>query len=125
MSVHPFNQVVADSERVRHDRERRIHGGAGRKETSVDDVEVVNFVSFAIDVQSGGLRIPPKANRPVLMRHTGKRYAITHEQIAREDTLMTFMAMDRASSLLLHKPFQFHVETLVTFLVVLRVLQDD
>src|SRR5256885_2658859 len=36
MSVHPLDQVVSNSQRIRHDRQRRIHRRARAEETPVD-----------------------------------------------------------------------------------------
>src|SRR4051812_33309463 len=54
-SRQPFEQVVADAQRIRDRRERGIHCGGGRKEARVDDVEVVEVVRLAVHVE----RRPP------------------------------------------------------------------
>ena len=50
-------QVVADAQRVRHRGERRVHGAARGEEARVDDVEVVEVVRLAVDVERRGRRI--------------------------------------------------------------------
>src|SRR5439155_23983691 len=58
VSPEPLSEVVTDPERVRHDGERRIHRAARREEARVDDVEVVDVMSLAVDVEGRGLGIP-------------------------------------------------------------------
>ncbi len=38
LHTHPSYQVIADAQRIRHDRQRRIHRAAGREEARVDDI---------------------------------------------------------------------------------------
>ena len=40
--------MVAYAQRVRHDRECRIHRAGGAEEASVNDVQVIHFVRFAV-----------------------------------------------------------------------------
>ncbi|SRR6266516_5472670 len=56
VSREPLPEVVTDPERVRHDGERRVHGTARGEEARVDDVEVVDLVGLAVDVEGQGLR---------------------------------------------------------------------
>src|SRR5262245_64826978 len=72
-SLEPLEQVIADAERVGHDRERRIDCSARGKEARVDDVEVVELVRLAVRVQRGCLRVVPEPNRAVLVREAGQR----------------------------------------------------
>src|SRR5205823_2919146 len=74
-SREPLPEVVTDPERVRHDGERRVHGTARGEEARVDDVEVVDLVGLAVDVEGRGLGIPAEAHGTVLMRHAGQRDA--------------------------------------------------
>src|SRR5215471_8073643 len=105
MSVHPFDQVVTYAKSVGHDCERWIHSRAGREKAAVDHVKVVDFMRLAVYVQCRCFGVGPEADGPVLMRHAGKRDAIAHIKIAREDALVTFMTVDRARALLLHQLF--------------------
>jgi hypothetical protein len=43
--------VVADAEGVRHRGQRRVHGPDAREEARVDDVQVVELVGLAVDVE--------------------------------------------------------------------------
>ena len=75
VSPEPLPDVIADPERVRHDGEGRVHGTARGEEARVDDVEVVDLVGLAVDVEGRGLGIPAEAHGAVLMRHAGERDA--------------------------------------------------
>src|SRR2546422_4857817 len=65
----PPREVLAHTQRVGHDRERRIDGGARRKERRVDDVKVVDFVGAAVRIQRRGGRVEAEAHGAVLVRH--------------------------------------------------------
>src|SRR5215208_3095226 len=65
-SVHPFQQVIADAQRVGHDRQRRVHGAARREEAAIDDIQVVHVVCLAQWIERGGLRVAAEADRAVL-----------------------------------------------------------
>ena len=54
--THAVEQVIAHAQRVGHDRQRRIHRAARREEAAVHDVEVVDFVRPAVDIERRGLR---------------------------------------------------------------------
>ena len=60
----PLEQVVADAQRVGHRRQRRVHGARGREEAGVDDVEVVEVVGLAVDVERGRAGSVPKRTVP-------------------------------------------------------------
>ena len=120
--VHPFDQMVADAERVRHDRQRRIHGRARGEEAAVDDVQIVDLVRLAVDIQSRGFRVVPEANGPVLMRDAGQGNAVADEQIAREEPLVALVAVNWARGLLLHQLLQLAVQPLVALFVVRLVV---
>src|SRR5262245_61447829 len=70
-SGEPLGEVLADADRVRHRRQRRVHGADAREEAGVDDVEVVELVGLAVDVEDRRLRIRAEAARARLMRHAG------------------------------------------------------
>src|SRR5690606_36105352 len=65
--AHSFEQVVTDPQRVRHGREGRVHRANARKETRVHDVEVVDLVRAAVDVEHRGGRIRAEATGPGLV----------------------------------------------------------
>src|SRR5271165_1077238 len=113
MLLHPFDQVIPDSERIGHNRERRIYGGAGREEAAVHYVEIVELVGLAVNVERGSPRIAAEPNRPVLMRHAGQRNAIANEQVASEQPPMTLRPVNLACGLPLHQLFQFRVQALM------------
>ena len=65
------------------------------------------------------------ANRSYLMRHTCQRNALTDIEVAAEQSLMAFAAMDLARGLLLHEFLQLDDEPLVTFFVVRFVTENN
>ncbi len=95
-------EMIANSKGVGHDRQRRIHRSTGWKETSIHNVKIVEFVRFAIFIQSRCFRIAAETDRAVLMGHAGQRDAVSDKQVSREQALMTFMAVDTAFRLLPH-----------------------
>ena len=76
--------MLADSERVRHDRQRRIDRAAGDEEAAVDDVEIVQIMRLTVGVQRARLGIVAEAHGADLVRHTGEGDALADEQIARK-----------------------------------------
>jgi hypothetical protein len=75
--AHPFQKVIADAQRVGHDRQRGIHRAARRKEARIHDIEIVKIVRLTVDIENGGLRIPPEPHGAVLVRDAGQRYALS------------------------------------------------
>src|SRR5689334_15525017 len=65
--AHPeaIQQVVADAERVGGDGEGRVHRRARAEEAAVDDVEVVEIVRLAVDVERGRLGVVAEPDRAV------------------------------------------------------------
>src|SRR5262249_41121984 len=78
-----------------------------------------------INVKRRSLRIVAKPDRAILVSHAGQRNPIAYEQVAREEPLMTFMAMDDACTLLIHQFLKLGVEAFVTFFVVRLVTEND
>ena len=117
-----LEQVVADAQRVGHDRQRGVHRAARREEAAVDDVEVVDIVRLAVHVERGGLRVVAEADRAVLVRHAGQRNALADEQVARGTRCSWHVDVHRARAAL--HSFS-RDQPLVAFVVVRRVAQDD
>src|SRR3954468_6105987 len=63
----PLEQVVADAERVRHRGQGRVDGADAREEARVDDVQVVELVRLAVDVEHRLGRVNAEAARAGLM----------------------------------------------------------
>ena len=59
----PLEQVVADAQGVRHRGQRRVHGARRREEARVDDVEVVDLVRAAVDVEHRRRRVRRRSGR--------------------------------------------------------------
>src|SRR5690349_7240323 len=56
-SAQPLGDGVAHAQRVGDDGQGRVHGGTGDEEAGVDDVEVVQLVHPAGQVQRRGRRV--------------------------------------------------------------------
>src|SRR5918995_6547746 len=123
--LHSLYQMVSHSQCIGHDGESRIHRAARAEKAAVDDIKIIHIVRFAIGVQRAGSWIVAEANRSYLMRHTGQRNALTDVEVAAEQSLMTFAAVDLARRLLLHQFFQLDDEPLVAFFVVRFVTEND
>src|SRR5581483_4697606 len=95
--------MAAHAQRVGHDRERRVDRAAGNEEAAVDDIEIVEVVRFAVNIESAGFGILAEAHRADLVRYAGKRNALADKQIARKQSLVTLVAVNFAASLLLHE----------------------
>ena len=67
----PVRDPVGHPQRVGDDGQRRVHRGAGDEEAGVGDVEVVQVVQLAVEVQRGGGRVGAEADGPVLVGHAG------------------------------------------------------
>ncbi len=68
--------MLADSKRVRHDRQRRIDRAAGDEEAAVDDIEIVQVMRLTVGVERAGFGIVAEAHGADLMRHAGEWNAL-------------------------------------------------
>jgi len=59
------------------------------------------------------------------MRNPGKGNTLTDKQVSGEQILMAVVTMHRALALLLHQAFERDSQTLVRFLAIGRIGQDD
>src|SRR3954453_599819 len=80
--------MVADAQRVGHRRQRRVHGGGGREEARVDDVEVVEVVRLAVEVERGPRGIETEADRPAVVRDAGDGDLLAEYRPTRDAGLM-------------------------------------
>lgn len=88
-----IKQVIAHAHRVRDDRKTRIHGAAGWEEATIHNVEIIEIVCLAVDVQGAGLRIFSEPDRPVLMGYSGERNLLADEQTSVEQAGMAAISM--------------------------------
>ena len=77
--------MIADAQSVGNDRQRGVYRSAGDKEGTVNDVEVVDIVGAAVQVQNRGLRIRAKAAGAVLVADTLEGDALREVELVRED----------------------------------------
>jgi hypothetical protein len=109
--------VIADAQRISHDRQSWIHGAARRKEARVYDVKVVEFVCFAIAVECGTLWISAKAHRAILVCHCRQRQTLAEIEIPRKQTLMTLVTVNVTVGLF-HCFLQLRLQAIVTLDIV-------
>src|SRR5437763_12054046 len=93
-----------------------------QKETSIDNIKIVELMRFAVAIERACLWIISKTNRAVLVRNSGERNALSKIQIPREQTFVALVPVNGAFRLLLHKRFEFLDQPFVSFFVVRLVL---
>src|SRR5262245_43151917 len=116
--------MVSHPKGIGHDGQRRVDGAARWEEAGIDNVEVINVMGLAVGIEGGALGVAAKTNRPVLVRHSGKRNTLTDKQVSGKQPLITLMAMDGALGLPLHDALKLGDEALMPFFVVRLVRQD-
>src|ERR1019366_10787671 len=84
----PAQQVLAHADRVGHGGERRVHRAAAGEEAGVDDVQVVEFVGLAVDVENrgGGVGAEPAGGR--LVSDPGHRGVYAHVVVFVRDVVV-------------------------------------
>src|SRR5206468_11832777 len=112
--LHPFDQVLSDSQRVRHDRQRRVHCAAGAEKAAVDDIEIVEIMRFAVDIKGACPGIVTEAHRADLVSDARQRNSLANKQIAREQPFVALVAVYCAFGLLSHEFLQLGDKPLVT-----------
>ena len=115
--VHAFEQMIADAQSIGHYRERRVHRAAGTEEACVHNVEIVEFVRFAIAIQRAAFRIIAETHGAVLMRNTGEWNPLTQIQIPRKNSLVALVPVDEAGVADSSRPELFN-EAFVSFFVI-------
>src|SRR5262245_46263456 len=124
-SREPFEQMIADAERIGPERQRGIDCSARGKEAGVDDVEVVELVRLAVRVQRGCLRVVPEPNRAVLVRNAGQRDALAEIETPREQAFVALVAVHATLGLLLHQALESVDQPPVPLFVVRAVREND
>src|SRR5205823_11891692 len=76
VSLQSLQEMIADAQGVRHDRQGGIDRRTGHKEAAVNDVEVIQIVRLAVHVQHGSRRVVAEADRAALMRDTRNGYLL-------------------------------------------------
>src|SRR2546422_2810040 len=119
-----LQQVITHAQRIGHDGQRGVNGGARWEEARIHYVQVVEIVCLAISIERRSPGIVPEANGAVLMGYAGKRNFLSHVQISCEQTLVALVTMHRAIGLL-HRLLEFGLEPIVRLKVIRRVRQND
>lgn len=92
------------SQRIRYDRECRIHCRTRREEAAVHHVKVVEVVRLAVHVERGSFGIVPEADGAVLVRDSGQWDTLSNVKIAAEEAFVAVVSMHRAG-VVLHRSF--------------------
>src|SRR3974390_1423482 len=95
-----LQNVIAHAQRIGYDRQRRIHRRARREEAAIHNVEILEIMGFAIHIERRSLGIVPEADGAVLVGDTRKRNALSHIQVAVEQSIMAVMAVHRTMVML-------------------------
>ena len=94
---HPLQKMVPNAKRIGHDRERGIHRAARREEAGIDDIEIVQLMRLAIEVEHRGPRVMAKARGAVLMRDPGQRNAAGNVGLQRNEVFLELNLMVRSN----------------------------
>src|SRR4051794_10479572 len=87
-SAESFDQVVPDPQGIGDGRERRVHRADAGEEARVDDVEVVDLVGPAVDVQGGGSRVGAEPDGAGLVGGRPDRHALVHVDAVVQQVLL-------------------------------------
>jgi hypothetical protein len=71
---------------------------AGAEKASVNDIEVIDVVGFAVGVQRAGPRIIAEANRAHLMRHAGERNPLSDGEVEKDARLQVMGGLRSAGT---------------------------
>lgn len=95
-SAEPREETVADPQRVGDGRQGRVDRADAREEARVDDVEIVQVVGLAVDVQRGGSRVGSETDGARLMRRRADRHALVQVDAAgQQPVFMHALMADR------------------------------
>src|ERR1700730_640032 len=72
-----FN-MVGDPERLRGNRQCRVHCGRRRKKRRIDDEEILDVVRAAVRTQQGRSSVCPETERSTLMRGVAVPVRVAH-----------------------------------------------
>jgi hypothetical protein len=87
LSFQTFEQTVSDSQGVGDDSQGRVHSSEGGEERSVHDVEIINVVRAAVQVQHRSLRIRAEPAGAVLMSDSFQRNGFLQIEFFRHITM--------------------------------------
>ena len=116
--MQPLCEMLGHPNGIGHRRQRRVHGADADEEAGVDDVQIVELVSFAVDVEDRGLRIGAEAAGAGLMSHARDRDVGLQVRVA-------WNQMVRVHAQVTEHRLQLLVEPLLRHLIVRRVTQRE
>src|SRR6478736_3818336 len=70
-SAEALQEVVANAQGIGHRRQGRVHGPDAREEAGIDDIQVVELVGLAVDVEDGGRSVGPEPDGAGLVGDAG------------------------------------------------------
>ena len=77
-SRQPLQQVIGHTDRIGDRGEGRVHRSDADEEARVHDIQIVELMSLAVDIQYRGLRIGSEPARPGLVGTAGDRNVCLH-----------------------------------------------
>src|SRR6516225_7580078 len=104
LNAEPVEQMIADPERVGDDRQGRVYRRARREKAGVHDIEIVDLVGPAIDVESRAVRVAAKADCAVLMAGPGNRQTLSEIGVLRQQMRLAADVVEQVTELL-RQPF--------------------
>src|SRR5215467_15196985 len=110
--------MIAYAQRVGDDSKRWIYCAARAEKAGIDNVEIIEFVRFAVSVECAGFLVIAKTHGAVLVGDAGERNTLAEEQIASKKTLVTLAPVNRAFRLLLHQGPEFLDKAFVSFFII-------
>src|SRR6185312_17046417 len=100
---------VGDAQRVGDDGQRRIDGTDRREKAGVGDIEIVDAMRLAVDVEHRGRRIAAEAQRAGLVRSAADRHVLAEIKRALEEMRMDVEAVQHLAQLLLEPPMRLEI----------------
>jgi hypothetical protein len=109
----PFQNAIAHPQRVGHDRQGWIYGGDRDKEAGIDDIEIVEIVRLAVEIESRRLGIQPETSRSRLMGRAGDgNLLVKIERARRHQAIVKPDVMEDAFELRNQTPVAFRIALL-------------
>src|SRR5713101_9756462 len=101
--------MIAYAQRIGYDGERRVHSADRDEKTAIDDIEVIEVVSLAIEVERRCLGVAAEADGPGLMRRAADRDVLAQIKRARQQMRMEVERIQHVLELGLKPPVALHV----------------
>src|SRR5437868_9550624 len=86
-SSQSLQQVISHADRVGDCGQRRVYRTDADKKARVHDIQIVELMRLAVDIEDGVFGIAAEAARAGLMGAAGDRYVGLHIEVARDQVL--------------------------------------